>query len=78
MLLEWDESLKDQDFSGLFTSGEPCYKCLKCYSTEKCLAGSSIYAVLRAFGKLADIQGVLKRSDEGQYKILKSLYPNEI
>lgn len=78
MLLEWDESLKDQDFSELFTPGEPCYKCLKCYSTEKCPAGSSIYAVLRASSKLADIQGVLKRSDEGQYKILKSLYPKEI
>lgn len=40
--------------------------------------GSSIYAILRASSKLADIQGVLKRSDEGQYKILKSLYPKEI
>lgn len=78
MLLEWDKSLKDQDFSGLFTPGEPCYKCLKCYSTEQCPAGSSIYAVLRASSKLANIQEVLKRSDKGQYKILKSLYPNEI
>lgn len=78
MLLKWDETLREHDFSKLFIPGQRCTECLKCYSAEKCPPKSEIFAVLRAFGGLANINTFLKKSDKSKYKKLKELYPNEI
>lgn len=70
--------LDARKFMKLFVPGQGCNECMKCYTSDKCKSGSSIYAVLRASGNLANLQTFLKKSDKTKYKKLREMYSKEI
>lgn len=78
MLSEWDKKLDINSYSNLFVPGEGCDKCLKCYSNKVCPKGATIYALLRASSKLANIEDALKEAPADKFTELRKMYPNEI
>lgn len=56
-----------------FIPGQGCDQCLKCYSDEKCPSGSSIYAVLRASARVANLDTFLSKQPKDQFGILREM-----
>lgn len=70
-------SLDANSYSHLFIPGQSCDDCMKCYSNSTCPPGSTIYAVLRASGSLANLETFIKNNKTHHFPILTTMYQNK-
>lgn len=70
-------SLDENKYSRLFIPDQSCDNCMKCYSGSTCPPGSTIYAVLRASGSLANLKTFIKNDKTHRFPILTKMYQNK-
>lgn len=69
-------NLDANEFKEFFIPNQKCSDCMKCYSDTKCPPGSTIYAVLRHSGSLANWNDILK--DTNKFNILRDMYQQNL
>ncbi|GAA0075990.1 hypothetical protein UT300005_03680 [Clostridium sp. CTA-5] len=62
----------------LFDPEKSCAECMKCYSNDIVKEGDTIYALLRATSKLANLNTFLHDSNPDEYKELRKMFPDEM